>query len=66
MSTHSFGIAWVVELMATMEKMPQHFHLIGVVMADCGIGVGLSPLISKSMDQLMHNILGIVARIADV
>jgi Ni,Fe-hydrogenase maturation factor len=62
MSTHSFGIAWVVELMATMEKI----HLIGVVMADCGIGVGLSPLISKSMDQLMHNILGIVARIADV
>ena len=63
MSTHSLGLATFVECVAAIGKAPRHFYLIGVVVADCGIGDDVSPLVSASMDQLMHKVLRIVARV---
>lgn len=63
MSTHSVGLGTVVELLSALGKTPQHFWLIGVVLADCGIGDDVSPAVALSMDQLMHTVLGIVAQV---
>lgn len=60
LSTHRLSLRFVLDLMVGVGKMPELFHLIGVVAADFGAGNGLSPGVTKSMDQVVHRVLSIM------
>jgi len=62
MSPHQLGLLEILELCRLRERLPQLIELITVIPRDLQTGIGLSPVLGKSLDAVEERLLGSLAR----
>jgi len=57
LSTHSFGLAEIIEMAKVFDNMPSSLQVYGIEIADYSLGEGLSPEVQKSADKLVKKLI---------
>ena len=57
LSTHSFGLAEIIEMAKVFDNMPRSLQVYGIEIADYSLGEGLSPEVQKAADELVEKLL---------
>ena len=56
-STHTLGLAELVELCRSLDQLPERVVIFGIEGADFSMGAGLSPACERSLDRVVESVV---------
>jgi hydrogenase maturation protease len=60
-STHDLGLADIVELGRVLGRLPPRLVILGIEVADCAPGAGLSPAVQRGLRRAVRRALAALA-----